>query len=773
MTLLLFLLASLVANAQTATPSQPSSSKSLPESGLTWEEMANPTRYLDAIGRRAGIFGKQNGQFEAWLWPIKVLHGFRLEFRLDNMPDPVRAENFLQSITVRPESTTLLYVHPSFTVKQIIWAADDRPAIVQWFDVESDQPLEITAKFVPDFKPMWPASMGGQHSDWLADEKAFALSDATYQPTALIGSPATTANTDFIDHSLAGGEMLLRFNTTPAISQQQLYPLLMILSMSGPDEARAAYRAVLANLHSMYQHKVEHWRSFLAATRHLATSDSDLNRAFTWAKVSIEQGWVCGAPPSIQQPGLPSPSVPKEGFAFPADADCGIVAGYGPSFDGERPGFAWWFGGDGLMSTWAMLDYGDADGALRELRFLKAHQRTDGKMMHEMVQSAGIVDWWGKYHFAYMHADTTPMYLYTLADYWQHVHDPKFLDEFWPSAKLAYQYCVSTLDAHDGLIDNTKSGLGAIEVGVLKGKVNKDIYVEGFWMGGLRAMLQLADATHDSNLANDAKARLALASASLQKNWWDPRGKYFAFGLNTAGERAQMLGNWSAILLSVGGGSGDPRIDAQAVKIFARPELATDWGVRWISNRSPLYDPLSYNNGTAWPFAGGLVAWAQYANGQPLAGYQTLMSIAHLTGSQVPGGMPEHMSGNRNQPGARSVPRQLFSSWSLITPVLRGMLQASALPGPVQVVPIKPAPEPGAGNTSMKILDAFSDDRAKTLTLLLAGLSEHTYELELVTGLPQLQVEGATEHKISPGFKLDVTFPGGEGFTEKTVIVKY
>src|ERR1041385_3038534 len=114
------------------------------DSGLEGSESANPTHYLDAIGRRAAVFGKQDGKFEAWIWPIKVLHGFRLEFQLDNMPEPVRGENYLQRVVVKPESTTLVYVHPQFTVEQVIFAADEQSAIVQLFDVSSDRPLTIT-----------------------------------------------------------------------------------------------------------------------------------------------------------------------------------------------------------------------------------------------------------------------------------------------------------------------------------------------------------------------------------------------------------------------------------------------------------------------------------------------------------------------------------------------------------------------------------------------------------------------------------------------------
>lgn len=754
-------------------PAYPSP-KAQPDSGLQWEETANPTRYIDAIGRRAGVFGKQDGKFEAWLWPIKVLHGFHLEFKLDNMPEPIHGEDYLQRVVVRPESTTLVYVHPSFTVKQIIWAADDRPAVVQWFDVESDRPLEITAKFTPDFKPMWPAAMGGQHSGWLSDEKAFTLSDGTYKPTAIIGSPATSANTSFMDHSLVGGEMLLRLSTRPDEARDVLYPIIMALSMNSPEEAHRTYDDVLAQQRSMYAQKVEHWKTFLSNTLQIQTPDAGLNRAFTWAKVSMEQGWVCGAPPSASVDGRPAPSSPKEGFAFPGNEECGVVAGYGPSFGGERPGFAWWFGGDGLMVTWAMLDYGDIDGALRELRFLKAHQRTDGKMMHEMVQSSGLIDWWGKYHFAYMHADTTPMYLYSLGQYWQKTQDQKFLAEFWPSAKLAYQYCVSTLDPADGLMDNTKSGLGAIEVGVLKGKVNKDIYVQGFWLGGLRAMVALAHANSDSALEREAQERIAKATASLQKNWWNPKQKYFAFGVNTDGQQAEMIGNWSAVLLSVGGGSGNPTMDREAVQIFARPELSTDWGSRGLSNKSTMYDPVSYNNGTAWPYGTGLVAWAQYANGQPLAGYQSIMSLVHLTGIQVPGGMPEHMVGNRNEPGARSVPRQLFSSWSLIRPVVKGMLAQPATKSLIDVIPIKPMPEVGAPNTSMKILSVNTDEKERSLTVELAGLAGRTYMLDLHTHVPNIRAEGAKGvHKSPDGFELEIAFQTGSDYVEKSIKVKY
>ncbi len=665
----------------------------LPASGLEWRQPAMPLQYWDATSRRAAAFGRQDGKFEAWVWPIKVLHGFRLEFRQEGMPEPVRGEAWLSEVITRPESTTLVYVHPKFVVRETVWAAPNDPALIVFFDVDSDKPLNITAKFVPDCKPMWPASLGGQHSWWIAEDKAFGLGDALEQHVALIGSPAVAAYTDFTDHSLIGGEMLLGMRVTPEQAKAGLAPLVISLGMSGQKEAEAVYRNTIQNLGTWYAQKAADWKDFLARTTRIETPDPVLNRAWQWGKVAMHSGWVCTPVPG------------NEGVGTGDRAGCGMVAGYGPAGDGERPGFAWWFGGDGLLATWAMEDYGDVDGALQELRFLRNRQNAEGKVMHEMVQSVGLVDWFKDFHFAYMHADTTPMYLYSLGQYWQRTGDRKFLAEFWPSAKKAFEWCVSVTDA-DGLMDNTKAGLGAIEVGVLRGKVTKDIYLEGFWVGGLQQMSEMAQALGDKQLSEDAGARLKKAVASLEENWWDPQQKYFAFGITAQGERAMMPGNWPAVLAALapepvwhgsstrGRGSetrATPSYPELEMERLARPDLASDWGSRGLSDQSPLYDPVSYNNGTVWPYANTFVSWAQYRWGLPLAGYASLHDTANLTGIQSPGYMPEHMNGTFFEPGERSVPHQLFSTVGVIEPLMRGLAGIEVHGSQVTLAPRPPA----------------------------------------------------------------------------------
>ena len=615
-----------------------------------WPSAAHPQQFFDATGHRAAVFGHQDGRFEAWVYPVKIFHGFHLEFQPEGAVEPIRGDACLEQVITRPESTTLVYVTAQFTVRQIIWVPLDEQAIMMFFDVDSTAPLTISAKFAPDFKPMWPASFGGQNSHWDDQLKAFGVSDISGKPTAFIGSPAVSAYTQHMDWALKEGELVFQMRATPEEARTQFLPIAIAGSMESEAKAREIYLYVLASARELYEQRAAHSRDFLARTIQIETPDATLNRAIAWSKVAIDSGWVCH---------------PTFG--------CGLVAGYGPADTSERPGFGWWFGGDALMSSWALEDAGDLDGALQTLRFLKARQRADGKIMHEMSQSVDLVDWFGKFPFAYYHADTTPMYIYSVDQYFERTGDLKFLKEFWPSAKKAYEYCVSTVDPADGLMDNTKAGLAAVEVGVLRGKVTKDIYLEGFWLAAVNSIHSLAAIENDQTIASDAFSYRFKATFSLEKQWWNPSEKFFAFGLSAERERADLPGNWPSVMLALTDELSLEKSAAESSQL-ASPEIATDWGARWLSNKSPFYDPVSYNNGTAWPFMNTFVSWAEYNEANSLAGFQSLRATAALTGIQSAGYMPEHMNGDRFLPGERSVPHQLFSSVGVIVPGVRGLL---------------------------------------------------------------------------------------------------
>jgi hypothetical protein len=106
--------------------------------------------------------------------------------------------------------------------------------------------------------------------------------------------------------------------------------------------------------------------------------------------------------------------------------------------------------------------------------------------------------------------------------------------------------------------------------------------------------------------------------------------------------------------------------------------LATDWGARLLSDRSALYDPLSYHAGSVWPLFTGWASQAAYRYGRPAVGYQALMANALLTFEGALGSVTELLSGDRAAPFGRSSHHQIWSQAMVVAPLLRGLFGIEA-----------------------------------------------------------------------------------------------
>ena len=50
-------------------------------------ELTRPVRpweFMDAVGQRAALFGKESGVIEGWVYPLKVFRSFELRFHTEN-----------------------------------------------------------------------------------------------------------------------------------------------------------------------------------------------------------------------------------------------------------------------------------------------------------------------------------------------------------------------------------------------------------------------------------------------------------------------------------------------------------------------------------------------------------------------------------------------------------------------------------------------------------------------------------------------------------------
>lgn len=511
---------------------------------------------------------------------------------------------------------------------------------------------------------MWPASFGGQTSDYDAKEHALMLSEGTWKHAAVVGSPLFVRSSEQVGHQLPDRTVLMEMDVTPEAARRPV-PIVIAASGAGSDGALRMYREVLASITRTMDEPQRHYREFPDRSMRIETPEPVLNGAFQSAEVALDQGWIC-----------------VDGVG------CGLVAGFGPSGTSERPGFAWFFGGDALMNSWSILDYGDLARTRAVLEFQRDHQRADGKIMHELTQSAALLDW-SQYPYGYFHADTTPLYLMSAAAYVFRSGDLGFLRQSWASIAKAYRFCLSTLDA-DGLMSNRKAGAAAVETGALSGRVEKDVYLAGVWLAGLEGFARMAALAGGTALAATAREQLARGRASLA-GWFLEEMGFLPFGRLQDGSSYEAMSSWQAI--AVGQGGLPEEQAARAAGAFNQPELSTDWGTRLFAAGSPFYDPLSYNDGSVWPFVTGFVTLAEFQHHRAMAGLQHLFGVASLTGWLESGDIPEYMSGDRAQALPHAVPHQLFSSSAVVHPLVSGLLglAGDAIAGTLRFAPHLPA----------------------------------------------------------------------------------
>src|SRR5512141_1864699 len=125
----------------------------------TIRKPVQPTHFLESVGRRGALLGREDGTFEAWLNPIKLLRDFRLSVFFDGSLTPVDLAELAETVTVTPGRATIVHSHAAFTIRQTWVAAIDQPVLLE---VDTNRPLRLRASFIPEMKPMWPASFGGQ-----------------------------------------------------------------------------------------------------------------------------------------------------------------------------------------------------------------------------------------------------------------------------------------------------------------------------------------------------------------------------------------------------------------------------------------------------------------------------------------------------------------------------------------------------------------------------------------------------------------------------------
>ncbi len=476
-----FLLLLTLASAFYSNGQEPQASPKLkPE--LELSRPVRPWEFLSATGTRAALFGNEAGQFEAWVYPLKILRDFHLRFHLHGLDLP--AESLARTVTVHPESTSILYAGDSFTVRETLFVPVHEPGAIIQLEVDAAEPVEIEAEFQRDFQLEWPGAIAGAYIYWDQNLHAFVFADELKRFAAAFGSPTgELTSEEYWTNYSASQRNSFRLGVTNKGRETKVIVIAASSSAAPQNDssnAEGTYRRLSTSYSNLLRESSEYYQAYLDRTVGISIPDQQLQTAYDWSRISMIQGLV-------DNPFLGS----------------GLVAGYRTSGDSQRPGFAWFFGRDALWTSLALDASGDFTTTRTVLDFLSKYQRDDGKIPHEVSQSASFTPWFKDYPYPYASADATPLFMIVMNDYVTASGDIAYAKEKWTSIWKAYEFLRSTYDA-GGFPQNTGFGHGWVEGGPLL-PVKTELYQSGLGLEALRALSHLALLLDKKDVSKDLR----------------------------------------------------------------------------------------------------------------------------------------------------------------------------------------------------------------------------------------------------------------------------
>jgi hypothetical protein len=734
---------------------------------LTLRQHAEALKPFTVAGACGAMMGQQDGSFESWIFPVKLFSHLTISAHVQGYDVPIDVNQAAAAVEVAPDHTTVTYSHIAFTLKEILFAnqcpQQNGTGVVAVFQLSSIRPVTLTLSFTPEMKAMWPAPVSSDvNPEWvrLDQTKNAVLNDTTRPGGSGTAYPTGwyMLHTDLPDLAgaiaLPGSEpgILAPYQEKPQTYPLQFvlhfdptrdsghsFPLLMAVGTTKETATRSALEGQLAhlnaNIETLYRQDADYYAHFFDTRTTAETPDAAFDRALSWAAVSIDQARVRH------------------------NAEIGLVAGFYSSGSSARPGFGWFFGRDALFTTWAINSYGDYTLTRAALSFLIQRQRDDGKMPHELSQTAARVDW-AHLPYEYAAADATPLFLMAMEDYVTASNDRAFLRSNWAAVEKAWSFETTHDSDGDGIYDNAQ-GTGWVESWP-QGMPHQEIYLASLDQQASLAMAHLSQLDGHANISQQAQQRANAIASTIGREYAQPDGMY-SFSHNADGSADKTASIYPAIAWW-GGHSSLPNGTGMFQR-WASHEFSTDWGARDVGEHEAVYDPISYHQGSVWPLFTGWASLAEYRSGNALSGYAHLMENANLTTAQDLGAVTELLSGAYFDPFGRSTSHQMWSSAMVLVPAIRGLfgVNVDAINDVVTVNPHLPAQWPSASLHNVQVgkdtVDLSFERNGGELRIILVP-KQSASTIKLASTEPRAKVaNGGREVDVPlPGIEVGVTY---------------
>jgi len=630
-------------------------------SGLSLVRDEATDAFFDVAGRRCLMMGTERGGLdEVWTHPFRLLRDVEVGLCTEGGVRWLR--EIPARVEIRPEAVVRTYRLGTETLTETLVAALDRPGGFIRLHADGTKPIALLIRFRVDFRWMWPYPPGtlgalryGYDEDLYAlhvhdrSGDVYALYGADHQPDAHLGG--AFARIDYAGGVLRGtptdvNQVCQAFCYTLDAQHRPVLHAAFAGSSQGRDDAEQTFRTLLSRPADVHAEAARHYRRLLTTSTTLTTPDPTFDEGYRWALVGTDRF-------RATTPGLGT----------------GLMAGYATSdrgwdgghADSGRPGYAWYFGRDAAWAGLAVCAYGDFETVRQQLHLFRDFQDVSGKIFHELTTSGSV---------HYDAADATPLYIILAAHYVRASGDLDTLHVLWPSLQHALAFLSTTDTDDDGLIENTNVGHGWVEGGALFG-AHTTFYLAALWTQALYDATYLAELCDAPASAGRYGQQAEDALIALEQFFWNHDTRFFNHSKRPDGTFnteptvlpavAMLFGLLNVTLV-------DTMLDAWASNAFT-----TDWGLRILSMRSPLFDPQHYHSGTIWPLFTGWTALAEYTYGRSASAFAHVMSNVLLYRHHTLGTADEVLHGTAFT-ARRVCPHQCWSETGALHPILAGLV---------------------------------------------------------------------------------------------------
>ncbi len=621
----------------------------LSSSEITSSTDTGSQHFIAVHGRKSVVMGYPASGLEVWAYPLQIVSDYQVSFLPSDQTQPISGASLLQRVEYRPDEVIRTYVGDDFVVQERIFVPLDEPGAIFSYQAEGRRDISVQIQFHPSLNLMWPGALGGQSTQWNEKKSGYSISEPLHGFSAVIASPEATLHDPNGNRTIqpSGDNALKAMVLKPRVQTDGTRAASVFIGYNPPhtEPDDAIIQRLERQEAALRKTAVKHYNDLLANTLQIETPDSELNRALRWSIIALDQAWVCNE-----------------------SLGCGEIAGYGPSRAGRRPQYAWFFAGDGLVATDALVAAGEYARAREELAFITKYQdKSNGMIWHELSQSAALIDWKNKYPYMYVHVDITFDYLASFANYVRVSGDTEFLKANWNNIQMAYTYCESLIDSPTGLPSIPLGREGGNE----QDRMRDDLGLSSSWVTASSSFAQMARIM-GSPKADLAERAASTARASIARGNWDSTHNYWLAGHTISGQPIYDQRPSPSGILSQGVFS--PQQTAEALDQLASPNFQTDWGTRSMSSLSLRFDPNSYAAGSVSALGSSVVANTFWQQDRPLTAWQIWSSLIPWSTLDARGHIHEVLAGDFYHPQIESVPEQTWSSAGFLHAAVNGLL---------------------------------------------------------------------------------------------------